>query len=322
MKRGHFLKSLGGLSLVPFLPTLKAQSPPPGSNCVLIPSETPGPFPLDLTSNEFYFRQDIRESSEGVRLRQRVRIIGAGNCQPMAGVRVNVWHCDRDGNYSGYGTEVGLTYCRGYQITDENGECEFITIVPGWYPGRVTHVHFQVYVSSMYSAVSQWTWPHAAVVEAVETHAELYPEGPDPLTPAQDGIFADGYDLQMASLEWDNANEEYVSEFEATVEGEGAVGVGYQEMRTAQVMAVGSVFPNPFASSAELPLQLHQRATVDLVVLDLNGRIVLERSFGALPAGQHQLEFGQALSPGAYAVQVVATTSAGRYVDVRRIARL
>jgi hypothetical protein len=322
MKRGHFLKSLGGLSLVPFLPTLKAQSPPAGSNCVLIPSETPGPFPLDLTSNEFFFRQDIREESEGVRLRQRVRIIGAGNCQPMAGVRVNIWHCDRDGNYSGYGTEVGLTYCRGYQITDENGECEFITIVPGWYPGRVTHVHFQVYVSSMYSAVSQWTWPHAAVVEAVETHAELYPEGPDPLTPAQDGIFADGYDLQMASLEWDAANEEYVSEFEATVEGEGTVGVGYHEMRTAQVMELGANFPNPFAERTVLPLELIQSATVDLFVLDLNGRVVLERAFGALPAGQHQLEFGQDLSPGAYAVQVVATTSTGRFVDVRRIARL
>ena len=322
MKRGHFLKSLGGLSLVPFLPTLKAQSPPAGSNCVLIPSETPGPFPLDLTSNEFFFRQDIREESEGVRLRQRVRIIGAGNCQPMAGVRVNIWHCDRDGNYSGYGTEVGLTYCRGYQITDENGECEFITIVPGWYPGRVTHVHFQVYVSSMYSAVSQWTWPHAAVVEAVETHADLYPEGPDPLTPAQDGIFADGYDLQMASLEWDAANEEYVSEFEATVEGEGTVGVGYLEQRTAQVMALGANFPNPFAERTALPLELVQSATVDLIVLDLNGRIVLERTFGSLPAGCHQLKFGRDLSPGAYAVQVVATTSTGRYVDVRRIARL
>ena len=154
MKRGHFLKSLGGLSLLPFVPKLHAQSPPGGgSNCILVPSETAGPFPLDLTANEYFFRQDIREDRIGVQMRQKVRIIGAGNCQPMPGVRVNLWHCDRDGNYSGYNTEEGLTYCRGYQITDENGECEFITIVPGWYPGRVTHMHFQVHVSTQYSCL-------------------------------------------------------------------------------------------------------------------------------------------------------------------------
>lgn len=325
MKRGHFLKSLGGLSLVPFLPTLKAQSPPAGSNCVLIPSETPGPFPLDLTSNEFFFRQDIREDSEGVRLRQRVRIIGAGNCQPMAGVRVNIWHCDRDGNYSGYGTEVGLTYCRGYQITDENGECEFITIVPGWYPGRVTHVHFQVYVSSMYSAVSQWTWPHAAVVEAVETHADLYPEGPDPLTPAQDGIFADGYDLQMASLEWDAANEEYVSEFEATVEGEGTVGVGYLEQRTAGVMTLGKHYPNPCAGWTTMPYTLHQPGNVRWAVYDLQGRRVAEDRLGPQPVGDHALRVELAergLKDASYVFQLTCDTEKGAFHATRRVAQV
>ena len=75
-----------------------------------MPSETAGPFPLDLSANEYFFRQDIREDRVGVQMRQKVRIIGAGNCQPMPGVRVNIWHCDRDGNYSGYNTEEGLTY--------------------------------------------------------------------------------------------------------------------------------------------------------------------------------------------------------------------
>ena len=119
------------------------------SNCVLVPSETPGPFPLDLTENTFFFRQDIREDRAGVPLRQKIRIVGADNCDPMPNVRVNIWHCDRDGDYSGYaamGSE-GQNYCRGYQMTDANGECEFLTIFPGWYPGRTTHVHFQVHVS-------------------------------------------------------------------------------------------------------------------------------------------------------------------------------
>ena len=107
-------------------------------------------------------------------------------------------------------------------MTDANGECEFVTIFPGWYPGRTTHVHFQVHVSSQYSVVSQWTWPHAAAVEVATTHSALYPEGPDPLPPSQDGVFTDGFDLQLADLAWDEAAQEYVSYYEATVEGAGS----------------------------------------------------------------------------------------------------
>ena len=60
----------------------------------------------------------------------------------MQNVRVNIWHCDKDGLYSGYNTETSLTYLRGYQFTDANGEVEFITIFPGLYTGRTCHIHF------------------------------------------------------------------------------------------------------------------------------------------------------------------------------------
>ena len=108
MKRSQFLKSVGAaLALPAALPfASSAQSRKGGgvgserSNCVLIPSETAGPFPLDLTENEFFFRQEIQEDRVGLRLRQRVRIVGADNCEPMPNVRVNVWHCDRDGDLS------------------------------------------------------------------------------------------------------------------------------------------------------------------------------------------------------------------------------
>ena len=85
-------------------------------------------------------------------------------------------------------------------MTDANGECEFVTIFPGWYPGRTTHVHFQVHVSSQYSVVSQWTWPHAAAVEVATTHSALYPEGLILCRPSQDGVFTDGFQLQLADL--------------------------------------------------------------------------------------------------------------------------
>lgn len=121
--------------------------------CMLVPTETAGPFPLDLTTNNAYFRNDVRESKTGVQLNLKLKIVGAGNCEPMQNVRVNIWHCDKDGLYSGYDQtnnkgQAGLTYLRGYQITDANGIVNFVTIFPGWYTGRICHIHFQVYVSS------------------------------------------------------------------------------------------------------------------------------------------------------------------------------
>lgn len=321
MKRSQFLAAVGSTAMLPLSSLARSTSGVRNSNCVLIPSETAGPFPLDLTDNTYYFRQDIREDRTGVPLRQKVRIVGADNCEPMVGVRVNVWHCDADGNYSGYGTQAGLTYCRGYQITDENGECEFLTIVPGWYPGRVTHVHFQVHVSTAYSAVSQWTWPHDAVVQALLDHAELYPAGPDPMTADQDGVFADGYALQLASLEWDEVAGEYVSTFEATVEGAGLVGVGYEEAQTAHLLSLHPNAPNPCTDRTAFPLTLWHPAEVGWRVFDLQGRCVHVESPRPFAAGSHLVELDCArigLHPGGYVIQVSADSPSGLRNAVKR----
>jgi len=331
MKRADFLKVFGGaLALPAALPFAARASKSPASdagrsNCVLVPSETAGPFPLDLGENDFFFRQDISEGVPGVAMRQRIRIIGAGNCEPMPNVRVNIWHCDRDGGYSGYGALEGQTHCRGYQFTDANGECEFVSIVPGWYPGRVTHMHFQVFVSTQYSVVSQYTWPHAAVVEAVEANAALYPAGPDPLSPEQDGGFVDGYDLQLATLEWDADAGEYVSFYEATVEGDGVNGVGYLERQTAQVMALGQNFPNPVGDRTEIPLTLHQAAEVHWSIWSVQGRCVHRATEGTLPPGDHRIAVdfsGLGLAPSSYVYQVEVVAEGQRYTSVRRMTAL
>jgi protocatechuate 3,4-dioxygenase beta subunit len=136
MKRKEFLKSIGlaGAAVVlPFESAKKIQNlkknggrlPP---NCVLIPSETAGPFPLDLSENAYFFRQDVREDRTGVPLNLKLKIIGLSNCAPMPNVRVNIWSCDKDGNYSGYANQSGLKYLRGYQIADVHGEVNFTTI--------------------------------------------------------------------------------------------------------------------------------------------------------------------------------------------------
>ncbi|MDA0728128.1 MAG: hypothetical protein O3B70_04005 [Bacteroidetes bacterium] len=334
MKRSQFLQAVGAALALPAAIPLSAASQSlqsrgreggiGRSNCVLVPTETAGPFPLDLTENEYFFRQEIQEDRVGVRLRQRVRIVGAANCEPMPNVRVNVWHCDRDGDYSGYaamGSE-GLTYCRGYQITDANGECEFLTIVPGWYPGRVTHMHFQVHVSSQYSVVSQWTWPHETLVEVLNEHPDLYPAGPDPMSPEQDGVFVDGFELQLADLMWDEASGEYVSFFEATVEGEGTSGVGHLEWQAAQVFDVGQNHPNPVVSQTTIPVHLVQSAALSWSLWSPDGKRVYSEHLGTLSQGAHEIvvDFGKlGLPPASYIYQVEAVTTRGRFPMVRRM---
>mgnify|MGYP002846543600 CR=1 FL=1 len=330
MKRSQFLKSVVAVvalpASMPFASSAQrlASSASQRSNCVLVPSETPGPFPLDLTENEFFFRQDIREDRVGVKLRQRVRIVGADNCEPMANVRVNVWHCDRDGDYSGYAvmSSEGLTYCRGYQMTDANGECEFVTIVPGWYPGRVTHVHFQVFVSSQFSVVSQWTWPHDAVVNAVNAYPDLYPAGPDPLSPEQDGVFADGFELQMADLTWDEEAQEYMSLYEATVEGAGTSGVGYQELQRSSVFNLGQNFPNPVTTATEIPLELKEPGKVSWALWSAEGHCVYSADWGMRPAGRHaiRVDFESLGLPAAsYLYRVEVVSGRDRFTDVKRM---
>ena len=143
MERKDFLKGMGVLGLGAIIPASKAETVADtlsgnSSSCVLIPTETAGPFPLDLSANTTYFRNDIRETKTGTQLNVKMKILGLTNCEPMPNLRVNIWHCDKDGLYSGYSQannagQAGLTYLRGYQMTDANGEVEFITIFPGWY---------------------------------------------------------------------------------------------------------------------------------------------------------------------------------------------
>ena len=74
----------------------------------------------------------------------------------MPNIGVNIWCCDLEGNYSGYISRRAYVY-EGYQITDDNGEVEFRIVFPGWYPGRISFIRiFQVYVSTNYSAISQY----------------------------------------------------------------------------------------------------------------------------------------------------------------------
>ena len=67
-------------------------------------------------------------------------------CVPLAGAKVDIWHCDAGGIYSDEtaNNSKGKKFLRGYQVTDDNGAVNFVTVYPGWYSGRTVHIHFRI----------------------------------------------------------------------------------------------------------------------------------------------------------------------------------
>lgn len=169
MERKNFLKSLliGAVSTPAVLEACKKKSTttdagtvgntttPTGgsstSSCTVAPTETEGPFPTKVPAS--YVRSDITDGRTGHKLTAKIVIGNTNNgCKPLANALVDIWHCDKDGNYSEYGgtgmqstNYQSVHFLRGRQTTDANGQVTFTTIFPGWYSGRATHIHVHVY---------------------------------------------------------------------------------------------------------------------------------------------------------------------------------
>ena len=145
-----------------------AQSPAESrtTSCVLTPQTGEGPFYFDPK----LVRSDITEGRPGVPLTLDIRVVTAGDCTPMQKARVDIWHADARGLYSGYSgqsgsgastdrSEKGKTFLRGTQFADADGLTTFRTIYPSWYRGRTPHIHFKVFLEPREVAVSQIYFP-------------------------------------------------------------------------------------------------------------------------------------------------------------------
>ncbi|MFQ8431460.1 intradiol ring-cleavage dioxygenase [Amaricoccus sp. W119] len=142
--------------------------------CMLTPETTEGPFYVDPR----LVRADITEGRSGAPLELRMQVVTA-DCRPIEGARVDVWHCDAEGLYSGYADQLGgldmrgETFLRGTQMTGRDGIAHFTTIWPGWYPGRTAHVHYKVFLGRSETLTSQLFFPDGAS-EVVYGRAEPY----------------------------------------------------------------------------------------------------------------------------------------------------
>ena len=168
MKRKDFLKKGAlGLGTLFALPTLtsscnKDDNFDPNA-CVESAEETAGPFPIKTPAQ--LVRENIIGNRTGVPFMIVLIIENINNdCNPIQGALVDVWHCDAQGNYSEYdgqldGDFTNENFLRGRQITDINGSASFLSIFPGWYPGRTPHIHVEVKNSAGNSLlITQVSW--------------------------------------------------------------------------------------------------------------------------------------------------------------------
>jgi len=189
----------GTASYVDALAADDVASPMP--TCLVTPEQTEGPFFIDTRSQ----RSDIRSDPltgvmcPGVPLALTLRIHAVGNssCIPMSNVAVDMWHCDASGHYSsvaqGRNVPANHGFLRGYQVTGTDGTVHFVTIYPGWYPGRAVHIHFKLRTKSHGNRSGEFTsqlYFDEGVTDIVHTDPIYRRRGRRNVLNTEDGLFA------------------------------------------------------------------------------------------------------------------------------------
>lgn len=172
-------------------------------SCVARPASTEGPYFVDEKLNRSDIRSDPSngEIKPGVPLEVTFNVSRlAGNaCAPVAGLMVDLWHCDHVGVYSDVSdpnfVTKGKRFLRGYQITDAGGVATFTTIYPGWYSGRPAHLHFKIRSASTsgtgFDFTSQLYFDDAVTTE-VYAQPPYAAKGPPDTRNADDRLYRTG----------------------------------------------------------------------------------------------------------------------------------
>jgi protocatechuate 3,4-dioxygenase beta subunit len=136
------------------------------ARCALTEDSGEGPFYFDPA----LIRSDIADDAAGLPLEIAIQVTRSSDCATLSAARVDLWHADGIGLYSGYARQQGVgdistdsaidrTYLRGTQFTDRDGRVRFRTIYPSWYGGRTPHLHFKVWLDSSEVIASQIFFP-------------------------------------------------------------------------------------------------------------------------------------------------------------------
>lgn len=164
------------------------------------PQQTEGPYFVDGMPNRSDIRSDPSDGSvqQGIPLHLIIHVYGLhenGSCAPLEGAKVDIWHANSQGIYSGIADQgtIGKKFLRGYQLTDNNGTAKFTTIYPGWYQGRAIHIHDKVRTFSGSEKTLEWTsqlYFDNSINEQVHKQPPYSKHGPPDMTNEQDSIYA------------------------------------------------------------------------------------------------------------------------------------
>ncbi|EGZ08542.1 hypothetical protein PHYSODRAFT_319160 [Phytophthora sojae] len=102
-------------------------------SCVLEPEVTYGPY---YVSGE-YIRSDMREDQPGIDMYIDLQVIDVSTCEPVTDMYVDFWHA----TYSSDASNINATFCRGIAATDSDGVAQMLTVFPGHYVERATHLY-------------------------------------------------------------------------------------------------------------------------------------------------------------------------------------
>lgn len=201
-----------------------AQSSANLPGCVVRPQQTEGPYFVDERLNRTDIRSDPSsgEEKEGLLLKLTFQVnqVSPESCLPIEGAVVDIWHCDAQGVYSDASdpnfNTLGQKFLRGYQTTNALGMTEFITIYPGWYPGRTVHIHFKIRTGKDsqqgYEFTSQLYFEDV-VSDQIFTQSPYNIRKQRTIRNEYDGIYKDGGDQLTVQLNHDQVSGTYTGVF-------------------------------------------------------------------------------------------------------------
>lgn len=292
-------------------------------SCSITNSETEGPFPTHTPSS--LVQTNIVGDRTGVSFTMNIYIKNTnGNCGAYQGVLVDVWHCDKDGNYSEYGgtqmqqaNYTNYHFLRGRQTTDANGLVTFTSIFPGWYQSRATHIHVHIYKPDGTSLlVTQIAFPEGTTSAVYNVNVNGtsygYTKGMTGYTyNANDNVFSDGTSNEMSTVTG-SLSAGYILTHTIYVAGSS---LGTQETSNYKNFKVDQNYPNPFREETVFPIVLNEKSYVSIALYEVSGRKVsnvIDRQ--QLSVGKQEIKMSRnQLKPGMYIAKITIDNSKGTF---------
>jgi protocatechuate 3,4-dioxygenase beta subunit len=202
LSRREALALIGASSAALLTLALPARAAAPPS-CIARPQQTEGPFFVEEELDRSDLRSDPLTGAvrPGVPLRLTFNVsrTSGATCVPLAGAKIDLWHCDATGRYSDArsrgSSSAGEKFLRGYQRTDAAGMAQFLTIYPGWYGGRAVHVHFKIRTAASSAPAYEFTsqlYFDDALTDRVYAFEPYAPGRRRSMRNADDFLFRDG----------------------------------------------------------------------------------------------------------------------------------